>query len=216
VQQQPTDSLIQERFRADDVQYGDSELDAAIEALLLVAPEPATATELARGIGATVHEVQASLLRLQQRLDRGWIVQRHGETVQLTTAPRFAEHVRRFLGIERLARLSAAALETLAIIAYRQPVTRSEIEAVRGVDSSGVLATLLQRELTECVGRQDGPGQPMLYSTTPAFLMHFGLQSLAELPSLGEINGVSGQDYMTDLLESAQDSLATAASASGS
>jgi segregation and condensation protein B len=207
VQQQPTDSLIQERFRADDERTGGAELDAAVEALLLVAPEPATALELARGTGASLQDVQASLLRLQQRVDRGWIVQRHGETVQLTTAPRFAEHVRRFLGIERQARLSAAALETLAITAYRQPVTRSEIEAVRGVDSSGVLATLIQRELIECIGRQDGPGNPMLYATTPAFLMHFGLQSLAELPSLGEVNGVDGQDYMSDLLESVQDSV---------
>jgi segregation and condensation protein B len=141
-------------------------------------------------------------------------VQRHGETVQLSTAPRFAEHVRRFLGIERQARLSAAALESLAIVAYRQPVTRSEIEAVRGVDSTGVLATLLQRELIECIGRQEGPGNPMLYATTSAFLMHFGLQSLAELPILGEVNGVDGHDYMSDLVESVQDSLLAVETAS--
>jgi segregation and condensation protein B len=201
----PTDSLIQERVRADDGRLGDSELDAAIEALLLVASEPATAIELARGAGVTLPDVQASLIRVQQRSDRGWIVQRHGDTVQLSTAPRFAEHVRRFLGIERQARLSAAALETLAIVAYRQPVARSEIEAVRGVDSTGVLATLIQRELLECVGRQEGPGNPMLYATTPAFLMHFGLHSLAELPALGEVNGVDSYDHMAELVESAQD-----------
>ena len=205
--QSPTDRLIQERFRADDERLGDAELDAAIEALLLVATEPATALDLSRGSGASLADVQASLLRVQQRTDRGWIVQQHGETVQLSTAPRFAEHVRRVLGIERQVRLSAASLETLAIVAYRQPVTRSEIEAVRGVDSTGVLATLIQRELIECVGRQDGPGNPRLYATTPAFLMHFGLQSLAELPSLGEVNGIDGHDYMADLLEGAQDSL---------
>ena len=203
----PTDSLIQERFRGDGGTFGEAELDAAIEALLLVAPEPATVLELARGTGASLPAVQDSLTRVQQRTDRGWIVQRHGEVVQLSTAPRFAELVRRFLGIERQARLSPAALEALAVIAYRQPVNRSEIETVRGVDSTGVLATLLQRELIECVGRQDGPGNPMLYATTPAFLMHFGLQSLSDLPALGEINGVDGHDYMAELVENAQEML---------
>lgn len=209
----PTDSLIQERVRADDW-VGDAELDATIEALLLVATEPATAPELARGSGMTLPDVQASILRLESRTDRGWIVQRHGDTIQISTAPRFAEHVRRFLGIERQARLSAAALEALAIVAFRQPVARSEIEAVRGVDSTGVLATLLQRELIECVGRQESPGNPMLYATTPAFLMHFGLQSLAELPALGDVNGIDSQDYISDLLDSAQDSLFSTEAAS--
>ena len=109
--------------------------------------------------------------------------------VQLTTAPRFAEYVRRFLGLERQSRLSAAALETLAIVAYRQPVTRSEIESVRGVDCTGVLATLLQRSLIEAIGRGETPGNPNLYGTTPEFLMHFGLGSLDELPPLGDVNG---------------------------
>ena len=118
------------------------ELEALIEALLLVAPEPPTLGELARGAGVRVADVEAALAALERAADRGWVVQRHRDTVQLATAPRFARRVRRFLGLERQTRLSPAALETLAIIAYRQPVTRAEVEAVRGVDCAGVLATL--------------------------------------------------------------------------
>ena len=134
---------------------------------------------------------------------RGWILQHHGEHVQLTTAPRFADYVRRFLGIERQSRLSSAALESLAIVAYRQPVTRSEIESVRGVDCTGVLATLMQRNLVEAVGRQDSPGNPILYGTTPEFLMHFGLGSLDELPPLGDVNGQDANLHLGDLVAQA-------------
>jgi segregation and condensation protein B len=97
--------------------------------------------------------------------------------------------VRRFLRLDREAKLSTAALETLAIIAYQQPVTRAEIEAVRGVDSSGVIATLLSRGLVDIVGRLPSVGNPFQYGTTPSFLMHFGLRSVAEMPPLGEIGG---------------------------
>jgi segregation and condensation protein B len=97
--------------------------------------------------------------------------------------------VRRFLGLDREARLSGASLETLAIVAYQQPVTKAEIEAVRGVDCSGVLHTLLQRGLVEQVGRLTAPGNPIQYGTTPDFLLHFGLRSLADLPPLGQVQG---------------------------
>jgi segregation and condensation protein B len=114
---------------------------------------------------------------------------RHRDTVQLASSPRFAEPIRRFLGLERESRLSGAALETVAIVAYRQPVTRAEIEAVRGVDCAGVLATLHGRGLIEAVGRLDSVGHPIQYGTTPEFLRHFGLQSLTDLPPLGEVEG---------------------------
>jgi segregation and condensation protein B len=91
--------------------------------------------------------------------------------------------------LEREARLSSAALEVLAVIAYRQPVTRAEVEAVRGVDCAGVLATLHGRELIEAVGRLETVGHPIQYGTTPSFLRHFGLRSLAELPPLGDVEG---------------------------
>jgi len=165
------------------------ELRALVEALLLVAEEPPTVGELARGAGVAAAEVEAALAELAGQRDRGWVVVRHHDTVQLASAPRFAPFVRRFLGLEREARLSAAALEALAVIAYRQPVTRAEIEAVRGVDCTGVLATLHNRGLIEAVGRLETVGQPVQYGTTPAFLRHFGLGSLAELPPLGEVGG---------------------------
>lgn len=165
------------------------ELEALIEALLLVAPEPATLDQLATGAGVAIADVEAALAALEAADDRGWGLQRHRGTVQLTTAPRFAAQVRRFLGLERETRLSAPALETLAIVAYQQPVTRAEVEAVRGVDCSGVLATLHGRGLIEAVGRMETVGHPIQYGTTPAFLRHFGLRSLAELPPLGEVEG---------------------------
>jgi segregation and condensation protein B len=165
------------------------ELQALVEALLLVAPQPATPEELARGAGVEVAQIEAALASLEAATDRGWVVQRHRGTVQLATAPRFAAHVRRFLNLDRETRLSTAALETLAIVAYRQPVTRAEVEGVRGVDCSGVLATLHARGLIEAVGRLPTPGNPIQYGTTPDFLRHFGLRSLADLPPLGEVQG---------------------------
>ena len=96
--------------------------------------------------------------------------------------------------------MSSAALETLAIVAYRQPVTRAEIEAVRGVDCTGVLATLLQRNLIEGVGRGETAGNPILYGSTPEFLMHFGLSSLRELPPLGEVNGQDADVHLAELI----------------
>ncbi len=165
------------------------ELVALIEALLLVSPEPTTVEHLAAGAGVEACEIEAALADLETSTNRGWIVVRHGQTIQLSTAPRFAAHVRRFLGLEREAKLSSAALETLAIIAYQQPVTRAEIEAVRGVDSSGVLSTLMGRGLVEIVGRLSSVGNPMEYGVTPEFLKHFGLGSLSDLPPLGSIDG---------------------------
>lgn len=199
-----TDSLIQERFHADGMFLGGEELDAAVEALLMVATEPTHPADIALALDLPIEDVMLSVGRIDGRNHRGWIVQRHGEHLQISTAPRFAEYVRRFLGIERESRLSTAALEALAVIAYRQPVTRSEIERVRGVDCTGVIATLLSRGLIDLVGRQDTPGNPMLYGTTTVFLGHFGLGSLDELPPLGEVNGEDAGDALTDLIISVQ------------
>ncbi len=164
-------------------------LDALLEAMLLVAPHPADLAELAMAAGVDDERVESSLARLGAADDRGWVLVRHGGTVSLASAPRFAPHIRRFLGLEREARLSGASLETLAIVAYRQPVSRAEIEAVRGVDCTGVLATLHARGLVETIGRGAGVGSPNQFGTTAAFLHHFGLRSLADLPRIGEVNG---------------------------
>ena len=104
--------------------------------------------------------------------------------MQLTTAPETSEAIERFLGLEATTRLSRAALEALSIIAYQQPVTRPQVDSVRGVNSDGVMRSLLSKGLIQEGGRADGPGRPILYSTTPEFLQHFGLNSLNELPPL--------------------------------
>jgi len=117
---------------------------------------------------------------------RGIRVQRHRQRVRFVTAPEAASVVRAFLGLEAKVRLSRAALETLAIIAYRQPITRPEIDAIRGVSSDGVVRSLLEKGLIEEVGRAQAPGRPILYGTTPRFLELVGLTSLEDLPPLQE------------------------------
>lgn len=180
------------------------ELPALIEALLLVASGPVAIGDLAEVAGARADEIEDAIERLMEIDDRGWVVQRHRDQVQLATAPRFADQIRRFLGLDREARLSSAALETVAIIAYRQPVTRGTIEAVRGVDSTGVIATLLSRGLIQTGGRAETPGQPYHYVTTPAFLQHFGLSSLDDLPPLGSSDGVALGDVLQAKIDEAE------------
>lgn len=160
-------------------------LTARLEALLFVAPGPVTPAQLASALEITTGEVEKGLaaLEMEYRL-RGLRLQRHHGRVQLTTAAEAAPLVERFLGLEATSRLSRAALETLAIVAYQQPVTRPAMDAVRGVDSEGVLKSLLSKGLVQEVGRAERPGRPILYSTTPDFLQHFGLNSLEELPPL--------------------------------
>ena len=174
---------------SDDCGLNREDLPALLEALLLVAPEPAAPRELAAAAGVPVSLVEETLESMQVDTSRGLVIVRHRGTAHLATAPRFAPHVRRFLRLEREGRLSGAALETVALIAYRQPVTRAEIEALRGVDCSGVLATLHARGLIEVVGRLPTVGNPNQYATTVDFLRQFGLSSLAELPSLDDLAG---------------------------
>jgi segregation and condensation protein B len=197
-----TEQLIALQMR--DPREIEMELPALIEALLLVASGPVAIGALAEVSGARLDEIDDCVDRLIAIEDRGWVVQRHRDLVQLATAPRFASQIRRFLGLEREARLSNAALETVAIVAYRQPVTRGTIEAVRGVDSSGVLSTLLSRGLVETGGRADTPGQPYQYVTTPAFLQHFGLSSLDELPPLGMSDGIALGDVLQAKIDEAE------------
>jgi segregation and condensation protein B len=160
-------------------------LTASLEALLFVAAEPVAPAQLAAALDLTVSSVEKGLEELGEILStRGLRLQRHAGRVQLTTAPEMADTVERFLGLEATTRLSRAALETLAIIAYQQPVTRPAVDSVRGVNSDGVIKSLLSKGLLQEVGRSEGPGRPILFGTTPEFLQHFGLNSLTELPSL--------------------------------
>lgn len=193
-----------------------AELAALIEALLLVASEPPTVEELAEAAAVTPARIEEVATGLANDASRGWIVQRHGDRLHLATAPRFALQVSTFLGLDREGKLSSAALETLAIITYQQPVTRAEIEAVRGVDSSGVLATLHGRELIEPVSRLAAIGNPFQYGTTVGFLRLFGLSSLADLPPLGSFEGTDGSDLLERAMSGAESiASATVTSTSG-
>lgn len=163
------------------------DLPLVIEALLLAAEEPPTVSHLARATYSPPDAVEAALETLERAAaGRGVRLQRAGAQVRLVTAPQAAPFVQRLLGLERPNRLSRAALETLAIVAYQQPVTRGAIERVRGVSCDAPLATLRGRELITSVGQADTPGRPHLWATTPRFLEHFGLRGLEELPSLPE------------------------------
>lgn len=161
---------------------------AALVALLFVGGDPTPLALLAQQIGCTADEARAALRAAQPALGSlGLVIQWCGEgRVQLATAPRMAPRVRRFLGLERGTRLSQAALETLAIVAYRQPITRVEVDEIRGVDSSGVLQTLIARGLIDAIGRLPVVGNPIQYGTTPEFLRFFGLTSLDDLPPAPE------------------------------
>jgi segregation and condensation protein B len=163
-------------------------LTAVIESLLFVAEEPPSVHQLAEATNVSKDAVEAALEALEaQAAERGLHVQRHGATVRLVSAPESARWVQRFLGLERPNKLSKAALETLAIIVYRQPVTRLEVEKVRGVGCDGPFHTLRMRELIEPVGQAEGPGRPNLWGVTQFFLDHFGLKGLDELPPLPDL-----------------------------
>ena len=158
---------------------------AQVESLLFVADAPVSVGRLTEALETTAGQVEWALSELEETYARrGLRLQRAGNHVQLITAPEAAPYIERFLGLEARTTLSRSALETLAIIAYRQPITRPEIEAIRGVNSDSVLRTLLSVGVIEEVGRAQTVGRPILYGTTFEFLQHFGLSSLNELPPL--------------------------------
>jgi segregation and condensation protein B len=161
------------------------DLLAALEAVLFVAEEPVELAEVARALDVSVAAARGLVDRLAEQLaGRGLRLQRQGNKTQLVTAPEAGGYVLRFLGARAEQRLSPAALETLAIIAYRQPVTRPALEAIRGVNCDHAIATLRARGLIEEVGRAEGVGRPVLFGTTMLFLEHFGLAHPGELPPL--------------------------------
>ncbi len=166
-------------------QGNDLPLATQIEGLLFVAAEPVPLAQLAEALDVNATVVEAALLELDAALQtRGLRLQRHAGRVQLTTAPQLAVAIERFLGLEATTHLSRSAMETLAIIAYQQPVTHPQIDAVRGVNSDSMLKSLLNKGLIYESGRAEGPGRPILYVTSPEFLQHLGLDSIAQLPPL--------------------------------
>jgi len=174
------------------VRAGDTALSmpSMLESLLFVADAPVEATQLARVLNAPVEVVEGHLRRLAgeyQSQGRGLRVAERNGRFQMVTAPAAATLIEAFLNLDMTTKLSAPALETLAVVAYRQPVTRAQVEAVRGVDCSGILRSLLQRGLVEEVDRLDAPGRPVRYGVTDLFMQHFGLTGLHELPPLEHI-----------------------------
>ncbi len=162
-------------------------LKTLVESLLFVAEGPVGVAAIARALEVEVSQVDEVLAELKHDYaERGIRVQRSREKVQLVSAPDAAPAIEKFLGIDGTGHLSPAALEALAIIAYRQPITRPAIESVRGVNCDGVIHSLLARGLIQEVGRQETAGRPILYSTTFDFLQHFGLRDVDDLPPLEE------------------------------
>jgi segregation and condensation protein B len=159
-----------------------------VEALLFAAGDPLPARKMVEFIeGSTVEEMKATLTELSiEYLTRGIRLIEVAGGWQMRTAPEHQRYVRKLFR-ERPQRLTRAATETIAIVAYKQPVTRQEIESVRGVDSGGVLESLVEKRLAKVVGRKDVPGRPLVYATTQEFLELFGLRSIRELPTLPEL-----------------------------
>jgi len=165
--------------------FSESEI-AALEAILFMAKEPLSLPKLAEIMENSVENVRELLSALQARYESpasGVMLVKLEECYRLATKPQTAAYIER-LYKQPTQLLSNAALEVLSIIAYKQPVTRGEIDFIRGVQSDRALATLVEKGLVQELGRKDGPGRPILFGTTPLFLAHFGLKSLEELPQL--------------------------------
>lgn len=179
----------------------DPPMRAVVEALVYASPDPISIEEIKEAFGADrAAEVDAAVKEMLEEYDsreRGIMVERVAGGLRFATRPELAGVLREFVKRRNRSRLSRAALETLALIAYKQPVTAPEVEAVRGVNPSSILKSLLDKRLIRIAGRKKVVGKPFLYATTPAFLEHFGLNDLEDLPSLEEF---------ADLLEAATSS----------
>jgi segregation and condensation protein B len=161
------------------------DLAAQVEALLFVAPTAVPSSQIATALGVTTREVDQAIQELNAAYtERGIRIQEHHGRLQMTSAPEAAAGIERLLELDTTSSLTRASLETLAIIVYQQPVTRPQIDAIRGVNSDSVIRNLLIKGMIEEVGRTEGPGRPILYTTSPDFLQYFGLSSLSELPPL--------------------------------
>lgn len=166
---------------------GATDLKTLVEAFVLVSDGPVSKEILAQTLAQDEATIESLLAEIESDYStRGIRLQRMRDRAQFVSAPEVSEQVQKFLGLDTAPRLSPAALETLAIVAYRQPVTRPQIENIRGVNCDGVIHTLLARNLIESVGELETVGHPTLYATTFDFLHYFGLTSLEQLPPLPE------------------------------
>ena len=162
-------------------------LENLIESLLFVAEGPVSLAQIATALDTTPKQVKLALQELEETYQqRGLQLQHIRGRVQITTKPQSSSYIEKFLGLESQQKLTTAALETLAIVAYSQPVSRPQIDGIRGVNSDSVIKNLMFKGLIEETGRSDGPGRAILYSTTSSFLQHFGISSISDMPSIDE------------------------------
>ena len=183
--------MDREEKSASGVKEGSSPLPRIVEALLFASDTPLSVQKLSALVeGSGAPEIRGALARLSEfyeREDTAFHLVQVAGGFQLCTRPRFSHWVEQLFRGRQKSRLSNAALETLAIVAYKQPMAKAEISEIRGVDVDGVLRTLLERNLVTVVGRRDTPGRPLLFGTTKEFLEHFGLNLLQDLPSIEEM-----------------------------
>ncbi len=182
----------------------DHQLKSAIEALLFVSGTPLSADRLAGLFEETTPEqIEAQLQAIRRDCDdrnAGIMLAEVAGGYQLVTRPENATWIRKFKSVKTSAKLSRPALETLAIVAYKQPITRTEVEAIRGVNIGGIMRNLMERRLVKIVGKKDVPGKPMLYGTSSEFLQYFGLKDLASLPTLKEFQELeAGEEIMEEV-----------------
>ncbi len=181
-----------------------SQLEAIVEALVFASPEPLTPKMLFKLLAdEPAEDVQAALVSLATRYEQpgGLHLAQVAGGYQITTRPELHDWVRRLFHERSTQKLSVAALETLSVIAYRQPVTAAEVNEIRGVNASGVLSTLLERHLIKIVGRRNVVGRPFLYGTTKEFLIRFGLKDLTDLPKMEDMVQALGFDPPALLME---------------
>jgi segregation and condensation protein B len=180
-----------------------NELRAALEAILFVSNEPVTLDALAEALGEKSDDVMKELEEIKNALDAnvgGFTLEQTGGGWRFATRPEHEAVLKKYFARKGESRLSIAALETLAIVAYRQPVTAPEISDIRGVNSTAVLRTLLERHLVRVAGRKEVVGSPFLYRTTREFLIHFGLNDIRDLPRLEEFGDLIGEPMSEDVV----------------
>ncbi|HVR39920.1 MAG TPA: SMC-Scp complex subunit ScpB [Thermoanaerobaculia bacterium] len=180
-----------------------NELRAALEAILFVSGDPIKVDELAESFDATSEAVTAALEEIQKNLEAnvgGFMLEQTAGGWRLATKPEHDSILKKYFAKKGENRLSIAALETLAIVAYRQPVTAPEVSDIRGVNSTGVIRTLLERRMVRVAGRKNVVGSPFLYRTTKEFLVHFGLNDIRDMPRLEEFGDLIGETINDDLV----------------
>ncbi len=182
----------------------DQELKAALESLLFIAGNPLSLDRL-KGIfeEANGEQIEAQLLALRQEYEdrqAGIMLVEVAGGYQLATRAEYAPWIRKFKSVKVSTKLSKPALETLAIVAYKQPITRTEVETIRGVNIGGIMRNLMERRLVKIVGKKDVPGKPMMYGTTLEFLQYFGLKDLSALPTLKEFQELEAGEEIMEMI----------------